>query len=158
MLELTVFVFAAFFIPKPPNPTPPISLSPIQRTHPHHSLALSAWPREASCLQVGVDRDLCHESLPGDPWHSGVPLLCMQGMLARCTPALMKGGTHSDADSRTLWKFDRQQGVDKEKAIFKRWGFSERYKSIQRTRKLTVRRFLWVFFPPSFFSFFFFLF
>lgn len=35
----------------------------------------------------------------GDPWHLGVPLLCMQGMSARCSPALMKRITHSHADS-----------------------------------------------------------
>lgn len=31
----------------------------------------------------------------------------------------MKGDTYSDAESRTLWKFDRQQGVDKEKQFWK---------------------------------------
>lgn len=35
----------------------------------------------------------------GDPWHLGVPLLCMQGMSANRSPVLMKRITHSHADS-----------------------------------------------------------
>lgn len=134
----------------------PSSFAFSHTTHPPPTLflplPLSAWPNEASCLQVGVDRDLCHESLPGDPWHLGVPLLCMQGMLARCTPALMKGGTHSDADSRTLWKFDRQQGVDKEKQFQKMRSFPS-VTSPSRGPENWQSGGFYEFFPPPFFSF-----
>lgn len=85
-LHCPLLLFSSQRIPPPPLP----------RSH-----FLHVWG-EAPCLWVGLDQDLCHESLLGDPWHSAVPLLSMQGMLAPCTSALMKGLTHWEANSRTL--------------------------------------------------------
>lgn len=85
-LHCPLLLFSSQRIPPPPLP----------RSH-----FLHVWG-EAPCLWVGLDQDLCHESLLGDPWHSAVPLLSMQGMLAPCTSALMKGLAHWEANSRTL--------------------------------------------------------
>lgn len=54
-----------------------------------------------SCLVCKTERIgiFAMSHYQGDPWHLGVPPLCMQGMSASCSPALMKRITHSHADS-----------------------------------------------------------
>lgn len=95
-------------ITTPPPPPPTHSLP--THTSLSHSLPLRD-PGRRRCLQEGVDGDVCHESLPGDPWHSGVPLLCMQGMLARCTPALNERGHSFKCRQHNLMKVWRTAGV-----------------------------------------------
>lgn len=73
-------------------------------------------------LWLRVDRDLRHESLPGDPWHLAIPLLCMQGMLARCTAALMKRNAHWLQNFMKVW----QTGVLTKESKFEKRGVSKR--------------------------------
>lgn len=100
------FCFCSFFTAYTP---PPASLLfSFNTTNPSPlTLLLSPCATERSVLFGSGSgyRELCHGWLPGDPWQSTVPLLCMQGMLARFTPALMKRAAHYDADKRILWKF-----------------------------------------------------
>lgn len=78
-------------------PPPPHTTHLNTHKHTLHFLTLSSHRAARGRRRVflfffsaGEERewmgDICHESLAGDPWHSGVPLLCMQGMLDSCTP------------------------------------------------------------------------